>query len=116
MLADRTLDAGPRIHGTLLLGGPGLLERRDHADERNALTAHGLHFELVPIGLEDLTDIGERVAKVEDPPGDGLVLVALLDGPAELDGVIAREAAVDQPLATGQAREVLVVGVEPPHE
>lgn len=86
------------------LAGSGLVGvrrrlRGGHAQHGNAAAAHGLNEEAVPVLLHDVAGTRELVGALDDEAGDGLVLLVVLGGPAEVDGIVQREAPSTEPLA-----------------
>ena len=118
------LRRGERAGRLLLLGLIGLVDagsrliviadwlRSGNAQHGHAAAAHGLHAEGVAVLGDHVTGTRELVGHVGDVAGDGLVLLVVFHRPAKVDGIIEREATVDQPLTIGELGEVLVVGVE----
>ena len=86
------------------MAGSGLVGVRrrlggGHAQHGDAAAAHGLDEEAVPVLFHDVAGTRKLVGALDDEAGDGLVLLVVLDGPAEVDGVVQGEAPVDEPLA-----------------
>ena len=76
----------------IILGGS---LRRGHAEKRDAAATQGLNAEGIAVDGEDLTGAGHGIRKVEHEAGDGLELVRVRDGPAQVARVIDREATVN---------------------